>query len=67
MSVYVNEINKGIISITIIKNVILPVLGLDLVYTVKYSPPSLGVPSGFALENSLRRRAIFDRLSLVLS
>ena len=38
---------------TILKNDILPVLGLDSGYTVKYSPPPLEVISGFALGNSL--------------
>ena len=42
----VNEINEGIISIIILKNDILPVLGLDSGCTVKYSPCPLGVPSG---------------------
>ena len=41
------------------------VLGLDLGYTVKYNPLPSGVPSGFALGNSLRQRVIFDRTSLV--
>ena len=42
----VNEINEGISSIIILKNVILPVLGLNLGYTVKYRPLSLGIPLG---------------------
>ena len=42
------------------ENYILSLLGLDLGYTVEYSPSPLGVPSGFAFGNSLRRRAIFD-------
>ena len=46
---------------------VLSVLGLDLGYTVKYTPPPSGVPWGFGLGNSLRRRGIFDRISLVLS
>ena len=61
----VDEINEGIISITVLKTDILPVLGLNLGDTVKYSPLPSGVPSGFALGNSRRRRAIFDRRSLV--
>ena len=44
---------------TIINNDILPVLGLNSGYTVEYSPPLLGVPSGCALRNSLWQRAIF--------
>ena len=63
----VDEIYEGIVIIIIIKNDILPVLGLDSGYTVKYSPWPLKVPSGFAFENSLRGRAIFDRIPLVLS
>ena len=63
----VNENNEGIISIISLKNYMLPVLGLNSGYKVKYSPPPLGVPSGFSLWNSLRRRAIFDRISLVSS
>ena len=42
-------------------------LGLDSGYTVKYNPLPSGVPLGFALRNSFRRRVIFDRISLVLS
>ena len=38
----VNEIYEGIIIIIILKNDILPVLGLDSGYTVKYSPPPSG-------------------------
>ena len=63
----VNEINEGIISILILKNNILPVLGLILGYTVKYSPLPLGVPEGKAQGNYLRRRAIFECTSLVSS
>ena len=59
----VNEIYKGIFFITILKNDILLVLRLNSGFTVKYRPLPLGVPSGFALGNSLRRRAIFDRIS----
>ena len=61
----VNE--EGIIIIIILNNDILPVLGLNSGYTVKYSPPPSGVPSDFALKNSLRCRAIFDRIYLVSS
>ena len=43
----VNEINEGIISIIILKNDILPVLGLDAGYLAKYCPPPWGVPSGY--------------------
>ena len=42
-------INEGIIGIIILKIDILPVLGLDYGYTVKYSPLSSGVPSGRGL------------------
>ena len=35
------------------------ILGLDSGYTVKYTPPPSGVPSGFALGN------FFDRISLL--
>ena len=61
------ETAKIIIIITIVRNDILSVLGLDSGCTVKYSPSPSGVPSGFALGNSLGRRAIFHRTSLVLS
>ena len=63
----VAEINKRIISIHILKNAILPVLELNSGYPVKYSPPPSGVPSAFALGNSLRRWARYDRKSLVSS
>ena len=43
------------------------VLGLDSGYTVKYTPTSEEVPSGFTLGNSFRRRGIFDRISQVES
>ena len=45
----VNEIIERIISILILNNDTLPVLGLNLGYMVKYSPPPLGVPSGGGL------------------
>ena len=48
-------------------NDILPLLGLDSGYKVKYSSPSLEVPSGFSFGNSLRQRAVFDCRSLVSS
>ena len=41
----------------------LSVLGIDSGYAVKYTPSPSGVPSAFALENSFRRRGIFDRVS----
>ena len=40
------------------------VLGLNSGYTGKYSP--LQVSSGFALKNSLRQRAIFDLILVIL-
>ena len=61
------ETAKIIILIIIARNEILSVLGLDSGCTVKYSPSPSGVPSGFALGNSLGRRAIFHRTSLVSS
>ena len=64
---YKRGIYFTVIGILILKNNILPVLGLNSGYTVKYSPLPLGVPSGFALGNFLRQRAIFDRTSLVSS
>ena len=66
-SVFPSTHNEGIIIIIILKNDILSVLGLDSGYTVKYSPPPLGVPSGFALGNSLWPTAIVYRISLVSS
>ena len=42
------------------------VLGLDSGYTVKYTPPPSGVPSGYPLGNSFRRRGIFDRAMITL-
>ena len=63
----VDENNERIISIIFFKNVILAILGLNSEYEVKHSPPSLGVPSGFALRNYLRQRALFGRISLVSS
>ena len=46
---FFNEIYEGIIIIIILKNDILPVLGLNSGYMAKYIPPSLGVPSGGGL------------------
>ena len=68
-SIWLNiiEIYETIINIIILQNDILPILGLDLGYTVKYSPPHPELPPGFALGNSLRRRAILDHISLVSS
>ena len=63
----VDKNKEGIISVIILANVILPILGLNLGYTVKYSPLPSGVPSGFALGNSLWRRAIIDRISFFSS
>ena len=48
-------------------NDILSVLGLDLVYTVKFTTLPSEVLSGFALRNSFRQSGIFDCISLVLS
>ena len=61
------ETAKIIIIIIVVRNEILSVLGLNSGYTVEYSPSPSGVPSGFALGNSLGRRAIFDRISLLSS
>ena len=48
-------------------NYTLFVLGLNLGYTVKYSPLPFKVSSGFALGNSLKPRAIFDGIFIVSS
>ena len=61
------ETAKIIIIITIVRNDILSVLGLDSGYTVKHTPSPSGVPLGFALRHSFRQRGIFDRISLLLS
>ena len=45
--IIVNECNEGIISIIFFKNDILPLLGLDLGYTVKYSPRELLQAEGY--------------------
>ena len=50
------RIDRVLISIIILNYNILSVSVLDLGYNVKYSPSQSGVPSGFALGSSLRRR-----------
>ena len=54
------------VTIMIPRNAILSVLRLNLACKVKKKPLPLGDPLGFALGNSLRHRAIFDRIYLVL-
>ena len=49
--------------IRILQHYIISVLGLKLEFKVKYSP----LPSGVSLGNSLRQRAIFDRILFVSS
>ena len=46
---------------------IVSVLGREEGYTIKYTPPSEGVPEGEVRGNSLRQRGIFDRISRVES
>ena len=55
------------IMMIILQNYILSVFELELGNTVKYVPLPFIVPFGFAFGKSLRRRTIFDHISLFLS
>ena len=67
IGLYSSIANETCESIFIVFFYIYSVLWLDSGYTVKFSPPPLGVPSSFALKNFLWQRASFYRSSLVLS
>ena len=64
-SAIVNVNDRGIIIVMNCFNHRLSLIYLDKGYTVKHSPSTTEVPSGFALVNFFRQRTKFDSISLV--